>query len=117
SSIFVATPLLVWTKEREPQYRALIERRDARERAATRAAAKPSAARTTAATPTPVPGRRAPVVTPSAAGEPSDGDDAELAEAADVPTEWDTSGIPGPPAVGRTGPAPRPRQQRGKKRR
>src|SRR6185312_3559766 len=35
SSIFVATPLLVWAKEHEPQYKALIERRDARERAAT----------------------------------------------------------------------------------
>ncbi len=110
SSIFVATPLLVWWKEQEPQNRALIERRDARARAEARNAPK------TAAAPTPAPVRRTPVVTPAASGTPAD-DDEDLAEAADVPTEWDTSGVPGPPPVRRAGPAPRGRQQRGKKRR
>ena len=43
SSIFVATPILVWWKEKEPQNRALIERRDARARADVRSAAKPDA--------------------------------------------------------------------------
>jgi preprotein translocase subunit SecF len=123
SSIFVATPLLVWMKEREPQYKALIERRDARDRADARAAAKPVAARAAAPAGVTGPARRKPVVTPAAAGTPVDedvvDDEPGLTEAADVPTEWDTSGVPGPPAVGRTvrpGQTPRGRQQRGKKR-
>jgi hypothetical protein len=49
-------------------------------------------------------------------GTPAEEGDEEVAEAADVPTEWDTTGVPGPPPVRRTGPTPRPRQQRGKKR-
>ena len=87
SSIFVATPLLVMMKEREPQYRALRERRAARAAAAARA----GSARDAAAS-----------VDPQASA-PS--------------TAWDTSGVAGPPAVGRyDGGGPRGRQQRGRKR-
>lgn len=88
SSIFVATPLLVMMKEREPQYRALRERREARAAAAARTA--------------------------SASGASSGpGDD----EASSVPSNWDTTGVAGPPAVGRyDGGTPRGRQQRGRKR-
>ena len=57
------------------------------------------------------------MVTPAAIGTPAEEGDEEIAEASDVPTEWDTTGVPGPPPVGRTGPTPRPCQQRGKKRR
>ncbi len=84
SSIFVATPLLVMMKEREPQYRALRERREARAAAAARSGT----------------GLRAV--------------DADATPAA--PSDWDTTGVAGPPAVGRTSP-PRGRQQRGRKRR
>jgi preprotein translocase subunit SecF len=93
SSIFVATPLLVWMKEREPQYRALKQRR-ARQGAAEVAAA-PILAR---------------VGAPSATANGSDRSDA------DVPAPRER-GVPGPPAVPRTPvAAPRPRQQRGRKR-
>jgi preprotein translocase subunit SecF len=84
SSIFVAAPLVAWWKEREPQYRALADRR----RRTTLAAAS-------AATGVPV--------------VPIDDDDRPRVHAV-------SEGIPGPPAVGRTV-APRPRQQRGRKRR
>ncbi len=114
SSIFVASPLLVSLKEREPQYRALIERRDARARAEARTAPKPAAGRAAVSA---GPARRTSVVSPPVSGTPADDGDEELAEASDVPTEWDTTGVPGPPPVRRTGPSPRPRQQRGKKRR
>jgi preprotein translocase subunit SecF len=88
SSIFVAAPLLAWWKEREPQYRALADRR----RRVTAAAAAASVG--------------VPVVRPD---EPSD---AESPEPRAVPI-----GVPGPPAVPRTTVVPRGRQQRGKKRR
>jgi preprotein translocase subunit SecF len=87
SSIFVAAPLLAAWKDREPQYRALHDRR----RRTTMAAAS------------------------VATGVPVITDDTEPHEKA-VP-----EGVAGPPAVGRTTPArprtPRPRQQRGRKRR
>jgi preprotein translocase subunit SecF len=84
SSIFVAAPLLAWSKEREPQYRALAERRRRAEVSATATA----------------PAARVPDV---------ESDETEPARLAPV-------GVPGPPAVGRTI-QPRPRQQRGRKRR
>jgi preprotein translocase subunit SecF len=94
SSIFVATPLLVWWKEREPQYKALKQRR-ARQGPA-RVPTTPALARVGA----PPPG--------SDGTEGTDGPGvADLA-----PTRRDR-GVPGPPAVPRT---PRPRQQRGRKR-
>jgi len=83
SSIFVAAPLLAWRKGREPQYRALAERRG----------------RTTASA------RQAAVQQVDV--EPDD-------EGPAVPLA--PVGVPGPPAVGRTI-QPRPRQQRGRKRR
>ncbi|MGQ0825737.1 MAG: protein translocase subunit SecF [Actinomycetota bacterium] len=84
SSIFVAAPILAWWKNREPQYRALAERR---RRTAT---APPRGTLGTAAT-----------------------DDDDPRPAATVRTGAD--GIAGPPAVPRTT-TPRPRQQRGRKR-
>jgi len=75
SSIFVAAPLLAWWKAREPQYRALADRRR-----------RPTLAAASAATGVPVVEVEEPV------------------------------GVPGPPAVGRSV-APRPRQQRRRKRR
>jgi preprotein translocase subunit SecF len=86
SSIFVAAPLLAWWKGREPQYRALAERR----RRATASAATPAQAAV------PQMSVEADEATPAARREPV--------------------GVPGPPAVGRTI-QPRPRQQRGRKRR
>jgi preprotein translocase subunit SecF len=87
SSIFVASPLLAWWKEREPQYRALADRR----RRVAAAAASASVG--------------VPVVTPD---EPADD---ERPDAKAVPI-----GVPGPPAVPRGPVVPRARQQRGKKR-
>lgn len=83
SSIFVAAPILAWWKGREPQYRALAERR----RRAESSAPQPAVAQMRVAT-----------------------DEAEPAAAPLAPV-----GVPGPPAVGRTI-QPRPRQQRGRKR-
>jgi preprotein translocase subunit SecF len=88
SSIFVAAPLLAWWKEREPQYRALAERRR-------RAAPAPVAAAAVASV-------GVPVVTPDALREPE---------------ERAPLGVPGPPAVPRTTIQARPRQPRGRKRR
>src|SRR5215471_934697 len=88
SSIFVAAPLLAWWKEREPQYRALADRR----RRVAAAAASASVG--------------VPVVTPD---EPAD-DERPPGKAVPI-------GVPGPPAVPRTTVVPRGRQQRGKKRR
>ena len=84
SSIFVAAPILAWWKGREPQYRALAERR---RRASTSATQQ---------------------VVPRMSVDVDDGDGAAEPLA--------PIGVPGPPAVGRTI-QPRPRQQRGRKRR
>lgn len=81
SSIFVAAPLLAWWKGREPQYRALAERR-----------------------------RRGSV---TATQSPVQQMSVDVDDAADAPLA--PVGVPGPPAVGRTI-QPRPRQQRGRKR-
>jgi preprotein translocase subunit SecF len=110
SSIFVATPLLAWLKEREPRYRAL------------RARAEADLA------------RRAPVPEAVAAEQPAraaaelpvdaGGDDGESEEAPAPATIARTPGSPAPaPATrpsrsaARGAANPRPRQQRGKKRR
>ena len=105
SSIFVATPLLVWAKEREPQYRAIKQRR------ARQGPEAPSRAKGAGAL-----GVRPPVAAtvPSGFGN-GDGaagatvDDAEVAPPREL-------GVPGPPAVPRTQTSPRARQQRGRKR-
>ncbi len=98
SSIFVAAPILAWWKEREPQYRALVERR-ARAGGQPLAAATPTRSRPTA----PVPARAGGVPRGSA-------DDDEIAPVRNVGI-----GVPGPPAVGRTI-QPRARQERRRKR-
>jgi preprotein translocase subunit SecF len=99
SSIFVATPLLVWTKEREPQYKAMKEKR----------------ARQIAEAPVPRAAR-----VPVSVGAPT-GNGAEGAESTSETTTEPAAprdrGVAGPPAVGRSPIAPRPRQQRGRKRR
>src|SRR5215471_12039632 len=92
SSIFVAAPLLAWWKEKEPQYKALADRR----RRTTMAAASASTG--------------VPVVSYSdAVDRGTDGD---------VQDEvvHDPTGVPGPPAVPRATIQARGRQQRGKKR-
>jgi preprotein translocase subunit SecF len=99
SSIFVAAPLLGWWKEREPQYRALAERRR----------------RATVSAPVPVLAG-APIT--DAVIEDAVVEDAVVDET-DVgytPRGKASEGIPGPPAVGRAPIAPRPRQQRWRKR-
>jgi preprotein translocase subunit SecF len=90
SSIFVAAPLLAWWKEREPQYRALAERR--------RRAGAPAPVAAAAA----VGSVSAPVMT-------ADGT-VDVEERAPL-------GVPGPPAVPRNTIQARPRQPRGRKRR
>jgi preprotein translocase subunit SecF len=88
SSIFVAAPLLAWWKGREPKYRAISDRQQRRTLAAASLATG------------------VPVVA---------ADDDEPREKAVY------EGVAGPPAVGRSAPSrprtPRPRQQRGRKRR
>ncbi len=85
SSLFVAAPMLCGWKEREPQYRAIADRRARGEAAPTRPVAKPDRAA------------------------------ADTGDAGDPAIEWDTTGIPGPPAV-KGAVQPRPRQPRRKKR-
>jgi preprotein translocase subunit SecF len=110
SSIFVATPILAWLKEREPRYRAL------RERAAADLAK--------AAVVAPV----APVIASAPVDVPVDGEDLEPLEDDDTPgpsprpapaptpaPTFGTTSVPGPPARGAAN--PRGRQQRRKKRR
>jgi preprotein translocase subunit SecF len=90
SSIFVATPLLAWMKEREPRYRAI------RERAIT---------------------QRARDEAPTPAGPASIGPAPSL-EPGPAPTSSPTTTVAGPAPPATTGPvAPRPRQQRRRKRR
>jgi preprotein translocase subunit SecF len=97
SSIYVATPLLVWFKEREPQYKAIKQKRARQD--ANAPAPQPAMARVGAGAPVPT---------------GSDGaDEANASELAPVRPE---RGVPGPPAVPRTPITPRPRQQRGRKR-
>jgi len=95
SSIFVAAPLLAYWKEREPQYRALRERR----------ARSGAPAFATAAVAAPAP---APVAAPARATAPAD--------AVTPPAEPATVGSKPTTPLGRPI-QPRGRQQRGKKRR
>jgi len=114
SSIFVATPILAWLKEREPRYRAL------RERAAADLAKAAKVA--------PV----APVVAGTPVDVPVDGEDVEpFADDVDgaepaAPAAVTPTSAPPPAPAPRAAPAPAPargaanprgRQQRGKKRR
>jgi preprotein translocase subunit SecF len=115
SSIFVATPILAWLKERQPRYRAL------RERAAADLAK--------AAVVVPVP----PVVAGEPADVPVDGEDIDpgddLPAAASAPTPAPAPAPapqpapqaaaprPATPSTSRGSSNPRGRQQRGKKRR
>jgi preprotein translocase subunit SecF len=97
SSIFVATPILAWLKEHEPRYRAIRERAQAR-------------------------GPRVARVAPAPALVAADADaDADRPTESGPPTRAEpTSARPGPPGrpVSRPGGvAPRPRQQRRRKRR
>lgn len=98
SSVFVATPVLAWWKEREPRYRSL------RERAATRGprpAAVAAGSRGTGG---------------AAADDATTPDDLAAVPAA---RHARSDGVAGPPAVGRTSYGsitPRPRKQRRRKR-
>jgi preprotein translocase subunit SecF len=101
SSIFVAAPILAWWKEREPQYRTLVERR-------ARTGGQPLAAAA------PVTSARARPAPAMAGGFPLvSADDDEIDDIDDRPNVG--IGVPGPPAVGRTI-QPRARQQRRRKR-
>ena len=97
SSIFVAAPLLAWWKEREPQYRALRERR-----ARTGVPAFATATVSVSASPAP-----APAAAPARATAPAD--------TAPPPVEPATVGSKPTTPLGRPI-QPRGRQQRGKKR-
>ena len=118
SSIFVATPILAWLKEREPKYRAL------RERAAADLAKAPAPAKVAAAPPP------APVDVPWDGEDIDPGDDVDPGSVVDAaapapsaaPTldpatrpSGGTTAAPGAP--GRGAANPRGRQQRRKKRR
>lgn len=103
SSVFVATPVLAWWKEREPRYRSL------RERAATRAPRPAPVAAGARGAGGPGPG--------GAPGDAAAGPDDLAAVPAARPARSD--GVAGPPAVGRTSygsVTPRPRKQRRRKR-
>jgi len=112
SSIFVATPILAWLKEREPKYRAVRERsqQQARRRRDEPVPAVVGAAVTRAAEPAPAPDP-APAPAPTAA--PRDGPAARPAPSAPAPRP---TGVPRP-AGAPGGVTPRPRQQRRRKRR
>jgi preprotein translocase subunit SecF len=128
SSIFVATPFLAWLKEREPRYRALRARAQAD---LTRAARSAPAADTAADAPAPVAAGVATAVMTDPEPEPHE--DAPADAPRDVPAEPEPSPLlaastapepeaspsrPPPQTTATRGAAnPRPRQQRGKKRR
>jgi preprotein translocase subunit SecF len=105
SSIFVATPILAWLKEREPKYRAVRER--SQQQASRRQRDELAPATVGAA----VPSAPAPVATPAVPA----GDGPSARPPAPTPAPRPT-GVPRP--VGRpSGVTPRPRQQRRRKRR
>ncbi len=104
SSIFVATPILAWWKEREPRYRALRERSAAQlARVAPGSAVAPAA---------PAPVAAAPVTASPDRTEPGPDEFGE-------PVEERATGTGGPrrAAAPSGAVAPRPRQQRRRKRR
>jgi preprotein translocase subunit SecF len=110
SSIFVATPILAWLKERQPRYRALRERAQVEMARTARAPVAATVAPTTPA---------APVATSGDADiEDMSADDAEVAPRDDVPPVAPAPAAPPrPSATSRGTTNPRGRQQRGKKRR
>jgi preprotein translocase subunit SecF len=129
SSIFVATPFLAWLKEREPRYRALRARAQAD---LTRAARSAPAADSAAGEPATVPAGVAIAVMTDPEPEPRE--DASEDAPPELPVEPEPSPLlaasaapepevsspsrPPPSTPGTRGAAnPRPRQQRGKKRR
>ena len=128
SSIFVATPLVAWLKEREPRNRALRERAAAElartadaPRAAPRAAPKPAAKPTPRAAPkleAAAPVAPAPDAAPDAV--PDDGPVLD-ADGVEAPAGTDSAASaavpPTPGSSGRGSTNPRPRSQRGRKRR
>jgi len=111
SSIFVATPIVAWLKEREPKYRAVRERavaQYARDGGTPRPAAPPRAASAPVAVP-------APTAVATLEPEGADRDAPAEAEPAIEEVAPPPARAPAkPPAAGR--PAPRPRQQRGGRR-
>jgi preprotein translocase subunit SecF len=109
SSIFVASPILAWWKEREPQYRALVERR---ERAAASAPAPSARAAMATAGVAPAPGGLQ-----TEPGAATDGDaDSDAADDAAEAVPPVNVGVPGgPPPMSKTI-QPRARQQRRRKR-
>jgi preprotein translocase subunit SecF len=116
SSIFVATPVLAWLKEREPRYRAL------------RARAEADLARRPAPSVVPVTSVEPAVSAPVAAFDEIDAVE-EIPETQDVPATATSSAKAAPsstptptgprsaPPATRGSANPRPRQQRGRKRR
>ncbi len=110
SSIFVATPILAWLKEREPRYRGIRERAQAR--GVRPARVDPAPALVTAAD--------TPADTPAGDGADTGAGTVAPSESG-PPTRTEPTGPrPGPPSrpVSRPGGvAPRPRQQRRRKRR
>ena len=109
SSIFVATPLLAWFKEREPKYRILAERsatqlgRDARNPVAARAATSGT-------------GRVATLAPEAEAAETDDADETDVADddapdAPEAPMTRPSAGGPASPIQ------PRPRKQRNRTKR
>ncbi len=103
SSIFVATPLLAWWKEREPRNQALRERSAVQLARAEATAGAPTAAPETIEAPEPEP---EPAPTPAPAGVPA------AQQPPPPPTSPRPAGAPAPSTR-----APRPRQQRRRKRR
>jgi preprotein translocase subunit SecF len=116
SSIFVATPILAWLKERQPRYRAVRERSAAQ-------AARDERVSVPAAAPQPVGARAvAPGVAEPAAPSPTSPSPTSPSPASPSPVEPSAPAAPpaprpGPAAAGTGGIAPRPRQQRRRKRR
>jgi len=107
SSIFIAAPILAWVKEREPKYRAVRERAEQQAaKAARRGDAAPVAVSAAAAPSRPGPAVAAEPARPGARPDPTPGPAA-------APGPAPTPAGPERPGVV----APRPRQQRRRKRR
>jgi preprotein translocase subunit SecF len=103
SSIFVATPILAWLKEREPRYRAIRERYESRGPRTTRVE--------------PAPAVVAAAVDTSTAGSGTDDGPTDIGPPTRVEPVPPRPGPPSRPVSRPGGVAPRPRQQRRRKRR
>ena len=120
SSIFVATPLLAWLKEKEPKYRALRARA-----AADLAKAQKEQQVAARKAPTPPPVEEEAIAAAAvriATLDPEADDDAGAVADAEPDGGTPDAGTPdaaapAPPTATRGSVAPRPRQQRGKKKR